>query len=118
MDKGQIKLGGLPQQISATSSELGNESLFLYPQPSYKVTLSYAYGEFTDSYTVELKPVTKEIDEEGYVTNVDGFRAGYHYTYNFKVYSPEEIVIEAEIEPYKPAFGDDVWEEVDPEKYM
>lgn len=117
-EPGKIMLGGLPQQISATSPELGTESLFLYPQESYKVTLSYAYGNFTDSYTVELKPVTKVIDAEGYVTKVDGFLAGYHYTYNFKVYSPEEIVIEAEIEPYKPAFGDDVWEDVDPEEYM
>lgn len=119
---GTIELGGLPQTISTTSTKLGNESLFIYPGPSYKVELSYSYGTSTDSYIAELKPVTKVMDEEGNETEESGFIAGYHYKYNFKVYSPEEIVIEAEIEPYIPAFGtdadgNDIVQDYDPEEY-
>lgn len=119
LDYGEVLLGGMPQEISTDSKALGNESLFLYPQESYNVRVVYSYGNSKeDSYTAELKPVTKVKDELGNITEVPGFLPGYHYTYNFKVYSPEEIVIEAEIEPYKPAFGDDVWQDYDPEEYM
>ena len=121
--EGTIDLGGLPQTISATSTKLGNESLFIYPGTSYNVKLSYSYGTSEDSYIAELKPVTKVRGEDGSETNVAGFIAGYHYKYNFKVYSPEEIVIEAEIEPYIPAFGtdadgNDIVQDYDPEEYM
>ena len=122
-DRGPIYLGGMPQKITTVSKDLGNESLFLYPQQSYEVRIDYSYGNSKDSYTAKLEPKTKFIMKDGTVKDSLAFIAGYHYKYNFKIYSPEEIVVEAEIEPYKPAFGtdadgNDIVQDYDPEEYM
>lgn len=93
--------------ISDQFTSLG-QPLFLYPSEAITVEIEYesvANGvagmvqKFTSQYT--LAPTVAD------GSAVDGFVPGYEYKYNFVVYSPEKIVIEATVEPYKSAFGQD-----------
>lgn len=130
LKKGTVSLTsehGLPVALSAGGSiALGSESLFICPGKQYDVKISYRVvgSEQVMSYTATLMPTTllkddngqQLYDENGEPKTEEGFVAGYSYTYNFKVYSPVDIRIEAEIEPYKPAF--DKTEDIDPEDFM
>lgn len=107
--------------LTETSSPIC-EDFFLYPSgegESITITLDYEVisGESGDtaihqySSTYELLPEVKQ----GEMSGKKGFFAGYKYNYNFIVYTPERIGIEATVEPYVSAFGDDGYEDVYPE---
>lgn len=93
---------------------------FLAPSETVTVRLDYTVdsGEMkTKSYssTYTLAP---EFTSEG--TDMTGFHAGYKYNYNFIIYTPERIAIEATVEEYKSAFGkdgegNDIFEDVKPD---
>lgn len=97
----------LSVNLSEAPAALG-QPLFLHPSESITVQLDYQSvpngvagngTTFTSEYVLTPKVA------EG--SAVDGFVGGYHYKYTFVVYSPEKIVIEATVEPYKSAFGQD-----------
>lgn len=96
---------------------LTEDPFFIAPAESITIRLDYdvipedgaAVKSFSSEYV--LTPEVQNGDKAGQT----GFFAGYKYTYNFIVYTPERIGIEATVEPYVSAFGDDEYEDVYPE---
>lgn len=98
-------------ELTEDSQSLYDEPFFIMPSESITVQIEYSVSsgdpenktvDFVSEYT--LVPEVKEGEKAGEM----GFFAGYKYSYNFIVYTPERIVIEAEVEPYVSAFGDGV----------
>lgn len=94
--------------LTDTPAQIGTD-FFLAESNSIKVRLDYDVisgeaGGATASYSSEytLEPVVKNGDKAGET----GFFAGYRYNYNFVVYTPERIAIEATVEPYVSAFNE------------
>lgn len=107
--------------LTTTSVELCDD-FFLYPEgegKSISITVTYeVYAKSTDAApvqeftaTYDLLPEVKAGDKVG----TKGFYAGYWYKYNFIVYTPERVGIEATVEPYQSAFGDGVTEDIYPD---
>lgn len=98
--------------LNETAAEVG-KPLFIHPGDEIKIVVEYQTNvngtvkNFTSAYT--LKPTV----ENGSVVN--GFKAGYRYNYTLVVYSPERVVIEAQVDKYTSAFGEDVWVDVAPD---
>lgn len=115
--KGDVSAEVTGKVLTETADSLCND-LFIAPSQSITVKLEYeviAEAGATPkkmSSEYELTPEVKTGDKAGQT----GFFAGYKYNYNFIVYTPERIHIEATVEPYEYAFGGaDDFEEVYPE---
>ncbi|MBE6238901.1 MAG: fimbrillin family protein [Bacteroidales bacterium] len=110
-DIGAIDSGNITVQLDETPKPLIGQNNYFFIMPTEEgegitVQLDYTVdsGEgkvITSSSTYELKPEVQKGDMAGKV----GFFAGYRYDYNFIVYTPERIVIEATVEPYEEAFN-------------
>lgn len=115
-ETGSIGSSDIDVVLTETSQPLSADPFFILPSESVTVEIEYTVDsgegkkvDFTSRYT--LTPEVKNGDKDGQT----GFFAGYKYNYNFVVYTPERITIEAEVTPYVSAFGDDVYEDVYPE---
>lgn len=115
---GSIGSGSIDVVLTEATQPLYATPFFILPSESITVEIEYtvASGEesgktvdFVSTYT--LTPEVKNGDKAGET----GFFAGYKYNYNFVVYTPERITIEAEVTPYESAFGEGVYEDVYPD---
>lgn len=117
-----IRVGNISTEItdgllSEETRVLTEDPFFIAPSESITIKLDYDVipedgvdaKHFSSEYV--LSPEVKEGPEYGN----KGFFAGYKYSFNFIVYTPERITIEATVDPYVPAFGEDVYEDVYPD---
>ena len=114
--------GDVRQEPLTDKAEILCDDFFLAPSETITVRLDYIVksGEQNDklkeySSTYTLSP---KFTSEG--NAMTGFHAGYKYNYNFIIYTPERIAIEATVEEYKSAFGkdgegNDIFEDVKPD---
>ena len=118
----QIKTGTISTDVENGELTKDSKSLcddfFIHPSETITVQLEYEVvseaGAAAKTLTSEyvLTPEVKSGDLAGQT----GFFAGYKYNYNFIVYTPERISIEATVEPYEYAFGgENDFEDVTPE---
>lgn len=94
--------------------------MFLAPSETITVRLDYTVesGDMTTKSYSSTYTLSPKFTSEG--NAMTGFHAGYKYNYNFIIYTPERIAIEATVEEYKSAFGkdgegNDIFEDVKPE---
>ena len=126
---GNIESGNLSVLLTETSQDLleGNDFFILPGGEGSKITLKIDFTvnsgdgsgkSYTTSSVYTLDP---EIKADGELKGKHGFFPGLHYKYNFIVYTPERVVIEADVEDYVSAFGDadgdgvDDWQEITPD---
>lgn len=104
---GTIDSGNISVQLDETPKSLTGNNNYFFIMPSDEITVQLDFtidsGEgkmISSSSTYTLKPEVQKGPKAG----EQGFFAGYKYAYNFIVYTPERVVIEATVVPYEDAF--------------
>lgn len=72
----------------------------------------------TVTYTLDPSQLGASKNEDGQIEDENGnvirlFEAGYQYGFSLRIYSPQKISIDVDIDPYKNAFGDDGFADIE-----
>ena len=117
--KGNIDSGNISVLLTETSQSLCDDFFILPEGENSKVTLQIDFtvdsGEGKTYTTSSVYTLDPEIKADGELKGKHGFFPGLHYKYNFIVYTPERVVIEATVLDYVSAFGDGETEDVYPD---